>query len=129
MVILKLQMQLQNLSCIMRNASVVIGAPIAGVDCTAWTSNVLSNPYGRVREGSIRCQGGNRCWKRRAAIFKCTVAKDCNITTVTRRLNTKRTELFLFPFFNVPQSGKLKKIFFKTIFIDTRTRKIRHNFP
>lgn len=47
-VVLKLQTQLQNLSCIMRNASAVIGAPIAGIDCIAWTSDVLSNPYGRA---------------------------------------------------------------------------------
>lgn len=28
----------------MRNASAAIGAPVASIDCVAWTSDVLSNP-------------------------------------------------------------------------------------
>jgi len=67
----------------------------------------------RVREGSVRCQDGNRCWKRRAAIFRFSVAKDCDITTFTRRLSTKRTESFFYSRFSLcSQSGILKEIFF-----------------
>lgn len=41
---LKLQTRLQNLSCVMRNSSATVGALVAGIDCVAWTSDVLSNP-------------------------------------------------------------------------------------
>lgn len=39
----------------------------------------------RAREEFVRCQGGNRCW--RGAIFRCTVTKDCDVTTFTRKLS------------------------------------------
>lgn len=55
------------------------GAPITGIDCVAWTGDVTSNPQ-RTSECEKTPSGvkvGNRCWKRRAAIFRCTVAKVC----------------------------------------------------
>lgn len=50
--LLKPQTQLQNLSCVMRNASIAVG--VAGIDCVAWTSDVLSNPYGPASARRLR---------------------------------------------------------------------------
>lgn len=74
---------------------------VAGIDCVAWTSDVLPNPYGeasarRLRQGvKVRTGAGS-------AIFRCTMAKDCDITTFMRRLSTKRTESFFIRILIVP---------------------------
>lgn len=59
----------------------------AGNDSVAWINALRSRTptNKRAREGSVRCQGGNRCWKRRGAIFRCTVAKDCDNAMFRRR--------------------------------------------